>query len=175
MPAYRSVEELPDGRLTFRICAPEADAVSITSIDTVPPFFDGAPTGLPMTKDSLGLWSATTGRPVTADTYRYNFLIDGLRVPDPLATNFVQDRTGVNSVMDVRGGADFARWDKDIPHGAVAEVRYWSSSLGIPRRAFQGWRYLAAHEAPADTAVDERAAPGLPPALVAQLRTLGLL
>jgi hypothetical protein len=44
-----------------------------------------------------------------------------------------------------------------------------------PRRAFQGWRYLAAHEAPPDLADDERKAPGLPAHLVAELRTLGLL
>lgn len=44
-----------------------------------------------------------------------------------------------------------------------------------PRRPFQGWRYLAAHEAPADLAEDERNAPGLPAHLVAELTTLGLL
>lgn len=44
-----------------------------------------------------------------------------------------------------------------------------------PRRAFQGWRYLAAHEAPADLAEDERKAPGLPAHLVAELSALGLL
>ena len=26
-------------------------------------------------------------------------------------------------------------YDKDIPHGAVVEVEYWSSSLGVKRRA----------------------------------------
>jgi hypothetical protein len=44
-----------------------------------------------------------------------------------------------------------------------------------PRRPFQGWRYLAHHEAPPDLADDERRAPGLPAHLVAELRTLGLL
>lgn len=44
-----------------------------------------------------------------------------------------------------------------------------------PRRPFQGWRYLAAHEAPLDLAEDERLAPGLPAHLVAELRTLGLM
>lgn len=44
-----------------------------------------------------------------------------------------------------------------------------------PRRPFQGWRYLAAHEAPPDLADDERKAPGLPAHLVAELRSLGLL
>ena len=44
-----------------------------------------------------------------------------------------------------------------------------------PRRAFQGWRYLAAHEAPPDVADDERKAPGLPAHLVAELVALGLI
>lgn len=44
-----------------------------------------------------------------------------------------------------------------------------------PRRPFQGWRYLAAQEAPPDLADDERKAPGLPAHLVAELRSLGLL
>lgn len=44
-----------------------------------------------------------------------------------------------------------------------------------PYRAFQGWRYLAAAEAPADL---DRAAPGtqaMPEAMRRELRTLGLL
>jgi hypothetical protein len=45
----------------------------------------------------------------------------------------------------------------------------------IPRRPFQGWRYLAGHEAPPDLADDQRAAPGLPPHLIQDLRALGLL
>lgn len=44
-----------------------------------------------------------------------------------------------------------------------------------PRRAFQGWRYLAAHEAPPDVADDGRKAPGLPAHLVAELSSLGLI
>lgn len=44
-----------------------------------------------------------------------------------------------------------------------------------PRRPFQGWRYLAGHEAPRDLADEAAEAPGLPPHLIAELRTLGLL
>lgn len=44
-----------------------------------------------------------------------------------------------------------------------------------PRRPFQGWRYLADNEAPRDLAQDEAEAPGLPPHLIEELRTLGLL
>ena len=44
-----------------------------------------------------------------------------------------------------------------------------------PRRPFQGWRYLADVDAPKDVSTDEAAAPGLPPHLVVELRSLGLL
>ena len=42
-----------------------------------------------------------------------------------------------------------------------------------PRRAFQGWRYLTAEDAPADIA--SRRGKGAPPALSAALAELGLL
>ena len=133
-PRYRSVEELPDGRVTFRLCAPEASEVWVTNIDIQPPNF-GSAKGLVLTKDSSGLWTGTTAQPIPPETYRYNFLIDGVKVPDPMSTIFVEDRTGTNSVMDVGGGVGFARWTKDVPHGAVAQLRYWSNSLGVVRRA----------------------------------------
>lgn len=41
-----------------------------------------------------------------------------------------------------------------------------------PRRAFQGWRYLSAEDAPADLSAIEGAG-AVPPALVAQLREIG--
>jgi enterochelin esterase family protein len=33
LPAYRSVEVLPDGRVTFRLCAPQATEARVTSPD----------------------------------------------------------------------------------------------------------------------------------------------
>ncbi|GLK81075.1 DUF1489 family protein [Methylopila turkensis] len=44
-----------------------------------------------------------------------------------------------------------------------------------PRRPFQGWRYLAAADAPRDLEDAAAAAPGLPAALAQELRSLGLL
>jgi hypothetical protein len=48
---------------------------------------------------------------------------------------------------------------------------------GRPTKPFQGWRYLAAAEAPPDlaAAVEPRGAESLPPALARELRALGLL
>lgn len=46
----------------------------------------------------------------------------------------------------------------------------------VPRRPFQGWRYLAADEAPADLAAGSAAGIGtMPPQLRKQLAELGLL
>src|SRR5690349_1387163 len=88
--AYKSVEQLPDGRVTFRICAPQAQEVKVTSndIDEAIPMglAPGSTRGLVMTKDATGLWTATTAVPVPADTYRFAFQVDGAKVPDPQGT-----------------------------------------------------------------------------------------
>ena len=42
-----------------------------------------------------------------------------------------------------------------------------------PRRAFQGWRYLQAADAPADLAANDCGVEGLPPSLVRDLRQIG--
>jgi enterochelin esterase family protein len=136
---YRSAEQLPDGRVTFRLCAPDATTAMVTSSDyapAIPMGFGGAPPGLAMTKDSLWLWSATTAVPVEPGTYRYNFRVNGARVPDPQATRFSHERVATNSVFEVTGpeGA-FQAWDPKVPHGAVTAVEYWSTTLGARRRA----------------------------------------
>ncbi|MDB5686244.1 MAG: esterase [Rhizorhabdus sp.] len=136
--SYQSVEPLPDRRVTFRICAPDATTVSVTSTDNADaiPIGFGGPAGLPMTKGDEGIWSATTARPVAAGTYRFNFSVNGARVPDPLGTVFSEERTGINGVFEVKGpDGDFQTWKKDVPHGAVSTIEYWSRSIGGMRRA----------------------------------------
>lgn len=44
-----------------------------------------------------------------------------------------------------------------------------------PRRAHQGWRYLSAEDAPRDLAGSELSGAGIPPALHAELASMGLL
>ena len=137
--AYKSVEQLPDGRVTFRLCAPDARVAMVTSTDNadvIPMGFGGGPRGLAMVKDATGLWSVTTDKPVAADTYRFNFNVDGARVPDPQGARFSEERVGVNSTFEVLGPAGaFQTFDKTVPHGAVSTIEYWSSSLEVRRRA----------------------------------------
>ena len=48
-------------------------------------------------------------------------------------------------------------------------------TLVTPHRPFQGWRYLSAGDAPADLGEAPADAPDMPPEMIAELRTLGLL
>lgn len=138
--AYVSTEQLSDGRVTFRLCAPAATEVAVTSADYAAAIptggRGGGPSGLPMTKDSIGLWTATTAVPIIPGTYRYNFRVDDARVPDPQATRFSEERTGINSILEVTGPAGaFQAYDPGVPHGSVSTIEYWSTSLGAKRRA----------------------------------------
>ena len=138
--AYKAVEPLPDGRVTFRICAPFAHEVRVTSTDiadVIPMGFPaGQPFGLPMTKDETGLWSVTTTKSVPADTYRFNFQVDGARVPNPQGTTWSQERVGINSTFEVSGSEGaFQTYNQAVPHGVVSEIDYWSTTIGAKRRA----------------------------------------
>jgi enterochelin esterase family protein len=135
--SYKSPEILPDGRVTFRLCAPDAKTVALGSSDNediAPNSFMGGG-GRPMIRDEKGLWSVTTPKPLAADTWRYFFYVDGVRLPDPAAREFSLERANIDSLVEVPGPAgDFQTFHKDILHGAVTRVDYWSEPLGAMRR-----------------------------------------
>jgi enterochelin esterase-like enzyme len=137
--SFKAVEQLPDNRVTFRLCAPDATTVSVTSsdvADVIPLGLGGGPSGLAMTKDDKGLWSVTTPAPIAPDTYRFNFSVNGVALPNPQGNTFSEARVGTNGTFEVLGAAGaFQTYNKDVPHGSVAVVEYWSSSLGVKRRA----------------------------------------
>lgn len=133
---FQSTEVLPDGRVTFRLCAPDATDVRLTSADLpdMPSGPGGA--GIVMSKDANGLWSGTTAKPVPADNYRYSFAVNGAVVPNPQVDTYSRQRTGVQSTLEVPGEAGrFQSFDPKIAHGAVTEIEYWSEELGARRRA----------------------------------------
>lgn len=137
---YQAVEVLPDGRVTFRICAPDAQDVRTISSDLpgiVPSGVrPGTPAGLTMIRDATGIWSTTTERSIAADTYRFAYRVDGVKTPDPMGATWSEERSGIDSVFEVPGSeGEFQSYNKDIQHGTVSEIEYWSESLGIKRRA----------------------------------------
>jgi enterochelin esterase family protein len=132
--SYKSVEPLPDQRVTFRLCAPNAAFVSVTSSDLADVIPMGG--GLPMTRNAQGLWSVTTPVPVAPDNYRFSFNVDGAVVPDPQGTTFSLTRVGQFSTFEMPGAEGaFQTYDKNVPHGIVSVVDYWSTSLDMMRRA----------------------------------------
>jgi enterochelin esterase-like enzyme len=134
----KSVESVANGRVTFRLCAPEATSVFLSSTDLpgIVPFGPNAP-GLAMSKADDGIWSVTTDKAVAADNYRYNFVVNGAVVPDPLATTFSKERFGTRSTFEVPGAAGaFQSYDPKIPHGLVAIFDYASTTLAMKRSAY---------------------------------------
>jgi enterochelin esterase-like enzyme len=134
---YVSPEVLADGRVTFRLCAPDATTVNLGSSDNediAPNSFMGG-SGKAMTKDAKGLWSVTTEKPLAADTWRYFFYVNGVRQPDPAAREFSLERSNIDSLVEVKGPAgDFQTFHQNVAHGAVARIDYWSEPLGAMRR-----------------------------------------
>ena len=114
-----------DGRVTFRLRAPNATAVAVTGL--------AAP--LSMTKDAQGVWSATTDTALKPDIYIYNFTVDGLRVTDPsnVGSAFLVAPSKTASQLVVPG----VPWTAgDVPHGAVSHHIYKSSIIGADEEYF---------------------------------------
>jgi len=125
-PQVTSPEVRADRHVTFRIVAPQAQAVRLSSSDMAGSGQAGA-----MTKSTNGTWEVTVG-PVDPGFYRYNFNVDGVSVIDPRNPDTSESNGNTWSLVGVPG-ADFMD-TKDVPHGAVAAVTYYSKSLNYFRR-----------------------------------------
>jgi enterochelin esterase-like enzyme len=134
-PAVVSPQVDADRRVTFRIYAPKADTVTLTASDipaAAPPAGgQGAPAGPVFTRNENGAWEATVG-PVPPGAFRYVFQVDGVRTLDPANTAVSESNTANWSLFHVPG-ID-AQDSRNVPHGAVASVYYFSAVLGTMRR-----------------------------------------
>jgi len=126
-PPVNSPEVLPDGRVTFRILAPNAGAVRLQASDIT----TDAKGGPVFVKSENGVWEGTIG-PINPGAYRYTFLVDGVSVVDPRNPTVSESNNNVWSMVYIPGASfmDAAR----VPHGAVAAVHYYSTVLGRHRR-----------------------------------------
>jgi enterochelin esterase-like enzyme len=122
-----SPEVQADRKVTFRIYAPKASAVTVGG--------DWAGTSGPakLEKDDKGVWSVTVG-PLDADFYSYSFNVDGVRTLDPKNPTIKQGISSLDNMFFVAGKeADFMD-NKKVPHGDVRQVWYQSSALDAQRR-----------------------------------------
>jgi len=116
----------PDRKITFTLKAENAAAVRVTGGD-----IPNNAKGLEMTKGAGGVWTATTAQ-VPAGAYRYRFLVDGLSVIDPANPSISESNDNVWSLVAVPGSDVLDT--REVPHGAVAAVPYYSTVLKRHRR-----------------------------------------
>jgi enterochelin esterase family protein len=125
-PRVVSPEVSSDRHITFRVYAPQAQAIRLTASD-IPGL---GQTGV-FTKGESNVWTLTIG-PIDPGAYRYNFNVDGVATIDPSSPSISESNANVWSLVYVPG-ADFMD-TKSVPHGAVASVNYHSSALDTWRR-----------------------------------------
>lgn len=112
-----------EGRVKFRIVAPEAKTVGCTFRDSSE-----------FTKGEDGAWYGYT-RPLDEGFHYYAIKIDGAEVPDPNSMYFFGAQRWGSAVELPAKDQDF--YDlKNVPHGQLREIFFYSKSTESLRRAF---------------------------------------
>jgi enterochelin esterase-like enzyme len=112
-----------EGRVKFRIVAPEARNVGCTFRDSSE-----------FTKGDDGAWYGFT-RPLDVGFHYYMLTIDGAEVPDPNSRYFFGAARWGSGVEIPAPDQDFYAL-KNVPHGQLREVFFHSPSTDSERRAF---------------------------------------
>lgn len=125
----QSTKVLDNGDVQFQIYAPEAEKVTLGG-DIVP-----WGTKLKSEKAANGVWTIVVPN-VKAGIYRYNFMVDGIKVYDPKAP----DAYKTSALVDIlpAGEQEFFAVRKEVPHGAVSAIQYYSETTGTMRN-MQVW------------------------------------
>jgi enterochelin esterase family protein len=125
-PPVKSPEVHADRRVTFRLRAPNAAAVTLAR--------EGAERA-PMRKDDQGIWTLTTD-PLDPDLYGYSFVVDGVSLVDPSNSLTKPNLLNLQSVVHVPGPPSLPWEEKDVPHGVLQHHFYRSAVVGDDRDFF---------------------------------------
>jgi len=112
-----------EGYARFRISAPDAKSV-IVSLGL------GGRGGTVLHKDKDGVWTGTTDGPMDEGFHYYHLTIDGATVNDPGTHNYFGSCRWESGIEIPAHDQDFYAWRKDIPHGNIQQVNFWSESTG---------------------------------------------
>ena len=107
----------------FKVVAPTAEKVQV----------DLAGKKYDMTKDTAGVWTCVSDPQVVGFHY-YAILIDGVAVMDRNSEAYFGsnwESAGIEIPEGPEG--DYYRFNKDIPHGQVRSIHYWSEINGLER------------------------------------------
>ncbi len=121
-----SPEVHQDGRVTFRLNAPNAQRVELRR--------EGA-TPAPMQKDERGIWTVTVG-PLEPDLYGYTFAVDGVAMLDPSNHLIKPNLLNLQSMVHVPGPASLPWELNNVPRGAVHRHFYRSQVVGDDRDVY---------------------------------------
>lgn len=114
---------MPDGRVAFKVKAPNAQKVQID----LGKKYD-------MVKDAEGTWSATTDS-VSEGFHYYSLIIDDLAVADPSSESFY-GMGRMASGIEIPFSGDGYYTMKDVPHGDIRIEKYFSKTTNTWRQAF---------------------------------------
>ncbi|MCO5725586.1 esterase [Robiginitalea marina] len=126
-----SPEVREDGRVTFRLKAPEAASVRVIGNWMPREGFGRASEA--MERGTDGLWTLTN--PVLpSELYWYNLIIDGVTTTDPSNVHLIRDVASTFNIFIVPGGKGDRYSVQSVPHGTVSKRWYDSPGLGKARR-----------------------------------------
>jgi len=123
VPNAQYPQILPDNRVVFRIKAPDAQKVQID----LGKKYD-------MVKDTSGFWMVTTD-PIVIGFHYYSLLIDGVSLVDPASLTFYGMGRMASGIDIPEPGVDYYL-PKDVPHGQIRSINYYSAMTRTWRRAF---------------------------------------
>jgi enterochelin esterase-like enzyme len=118
-----SPEVLTDGRVTFRLKAPDAKEVRLRC--------EGVKE-TSLQKDDQGVWSFTSD-PLEPDIYAYSFQVDGMRTVDLNNPLLKYNLLNTDSQVHVPGPATLTWELNDVPHGQLHRHFYKSNIAGDDR------------------------------------------
>lgn len=123
VPGAQYPQILPDNKVLFRIKAPEAQKVQVD----LGKKYD-------MVKEEEGSWAITTD-PIVEGFHYYSILIDGVAVCDPASQTFYGMGRMASGIEIPEKGVDYYNM-KNVAHGQIRQLRYYSDVTKAWRRAF---------------------------------------
>lgn len=131
LPKVLSPEVASNNATTFRLIAPDASKVALTG-NWMQQTSASAPQ-VNMVKDNTGVWSVKQDS-LGSDLYLYNFIIDGVRINDPLNVYQIRDVSNVFNYFITNGeNAEYYK-TKSVPHGSMIKQWYPSAINQAERR-----------------------------------------
>ena len=112
-----------EGFARFRVEAPDAKSVIVT-------LGLGGRGGTVLRKNKEGVWIGTTEGPMDPGFHYYHLIIDGGVFNDPGTHNYFGSCRWESGIEIPAPDQDFYAWRKDIPHGNIQQVNFWSESTG---------------------------------------------